>query len=163
MGIDYYKKEKPSRNPGTLLTSLLGSPCQSRQKKKQFISMTPIMLILSLLLSSVAATPVAEPWDNKHHYPWKPQDQGCPANGTLSGNYFSVEGLVPVSSSQPTVAFSFSNSAIVTPNEYCTVFNLIIPPSGVGKTCTLEFLLPDMYQAGYNYTFAGPGHFTFTG
>jgi Ubiquitin 3 binding protein But2 C-terminal domain len=127
------------------------------------MDMKPITLITSILLGCVIANPTPQPWDRKHHNPWKHTDQGCPANGTLQGNYFGVDGLVPVSSSQPTVEFGFSNSAIINPNDYCTIFNLIVPPSGLGKTCTLEFLLPDTCQAGYNYTFAGAGHFTFTG
>jgi hypothetical protein len=85
-------------------------------------------------------------------------------NGTLnSNNYFGVQDMVPVSASQPVVQLGSSASAIITPNDYCTIFNLVVPPSGLNKTCTLQFLMPDQQKAGFNYTFAGSGNLTFTG
>ncbi len=71
--------------------------------------------------------------------------------------------MVTVSASQPAVALGCSTTALITPNDYCTIFNVVVPPSGLNKTCTLELLIPDREQTGFNYTFASPRHFTFTG
>jgi len=121
--------------------------------------MTLITLLTFLFLGSVTANPIAEP--RRHH---KSHSQDCPTNGTLpKSSYFSVQTMVPVSASQPSVALGSSTTAVITPNDYCTIFNLVVPPSGLNKTCTLQLLMPDREQAGFNYTFAGPGHFTFTG
>lgn len=53
----------------------------------------------------------------------------------------------------------------------CTIFNLYVPDTAAGKTCTLKFMFPDRSQLEYSdYTFndasgnpATEGHFTFTG
>jgi hypothetical protein len=121
--------------------------------------MTTLTLIFFLFLGSITANPIALP--HRYH---KSHGQECPENGTLDHtNHFSVQNMVPVSASQPTVALGSSITALITPNDYCTIFNLVVPPSGLNKTCNLELLIPDREQAGFNYTFAGPGHFTFTG
>ncbi|PMD34451.1 hypothetical protein L207DRAFT_547606 [Hyaloscypha variabilis F] len=121
--------------------------------------MTTLTLIFFLFLGSITANPIALP--HRYH---KSHGQECPENGTLDHtNHFSVQNMVPVSASQPTVALGSSITALITPNDYCTIFNLVVPPSGLNKTCNLELLIPDREQAGFNYMFAGPGHFTFTG
>ncbi|KAN0114441.1 hypothetical protein V8E51_003985 [Hyaloscypha variabilis] len=122
--------------------------------------MTTLTLIFFLFLGSITANLIALP--HRYH---KSHGQECPENGTLDHtNHFNVQNMVPVSASQPTVAaLGSSITALITPNDYCTIFNLVVPPSGLNKTCNLELLIPDREQAGFNYTFAGPGHFTFTG
>ncbi|KAE9379709.1 hypothetical protein N431DRAFT_398157 [Stipitochalara longipes BDJ] len=123
--------------------------------------MIAIAFIIFFFLGSVAANPVAQP--HRHHKDHD-HDQACPVNGTLNNsNYFGVKTMVPVSASQPSLQLGSSTTAIITPNDYCTIFNLVVPPSGLNKTCTLQLLIPDRQQAGFNYTFAGPGNFTFTG
>lgn len=45
-----------------------------------------------------------------------------------------------------------------------TIFNLYVPESAAGKTCTLKFFFPSQNQLRTSsYTYKGPGHFTFTG
>lgn len=55
---------------------------------------------------------------------------------------------------------------IVTPNDFCTIFNLFIPATATGKTCTLEFLFPELDQLSpvlSTFNYSGGGHFTFDG
>ncbi|KAF8848477.1 hypothetical protein BDZ45DRAFT_681204 [Acephala macrosclerotiorum] len=63
----------------------------------------------------------------------------------------------------PNIAFGPTDFSLITPNDFCSIFNLIIPPTAVGKTCTLEFLFPSHAQTYAPYTYNGGGHFTFTG
>jgi len=87
----------------------------------------------------------------------------CPANGTLSGSYLNPTLMVPVSKRAPNVAFGPTKTPLITPNDFCTIFNLVIPPTAVDKTCTLEFLFPGFGQSALPYVYSGGGHFTFTG
>ncbi|KAL2074194.1 hypothetical protein VTL71DRAFT_7972 [Oculimacula yallundae] len=90
-------------------------------------------------------------------------DSKCPVNGTLSGEYLNPTLIVPVSKKAPNVAFGSTKVPIITPGDFCTIFNLMIPPTAVGKTCTLEFLFPEMLTSTAPYVYSGGGHFTFTG
>ncbi|KAG4431331.1 hypothetical protein IFR05_013179 [Cadophora sp. M221] len=87
----------------------------------------------------------------------------CPANGTLTGQYLNPTLMVPVSKRAPNRAFGSTKIPLITPGDFCTIFNLVIPPTAVDKTCTLEFLFPKIGQSALPYVYYGGGHFTFTG
>jgi hypothetical protein len=71
--------------------------------------------------------------------------------------------MVPISKDFPDIPFGSTRTPLITPNDFCTIFNLVIPPSAAGKTCTLEFLFPSHTETRAPYVYFGPGHFTFTG
>jgi hypothetical protein len=75
----------------------------------------------------------------------------------------SPSGIFQVSQRLPNHAYGNSPVAVVTPNDFCTIFNLAVPAAKQGKTCTLEFLFPEADGTTNPYVFQGPGHFTFTG
>jgi len=87
----------------------------------------------------------------------------CPPGGTLPEGYLEPTLMVPVSQMLPDVAFGPTDFPQITPNDFCTIFNLEIPSSGFNKTCTLEFLFPNHMQTFSPYAYKGAGHFTFTG
>ncbi|KAE8445344.1 hypothetical protein EG329_013466 [Mollisiaceae sp. DMI_Dod_QoI] len=122
--------------------------------------MKTIIIFTSLLLSLIAATPTAMPLEVVSERHWNPS---CPPNGTLPANHISPSLIVPVSSNLPDVAFGPTSFPLITPNDFCSIFNLVVPPSGVGKTCTLEFLFPSHSQTFAPFVYSGGGHFTFTG
>jgi hypothetical protein len=102
-----------------------------------------------------------------------------PAGGTCPANPLQLDGKllpgkatvptslqVPMSKNKPDKAFPASEWAVITPNDFCTVFNLVLDAEDtVGKLCNLVFDLPQAGQgpAPYAYRYSGPGHFTFTG
>lgn len=86
--------------------------------------------------------------------------QCCSTSGVLPPGYLSPTLMVPVSARFPDISFGSTETPLITANDFCTIFNLEIPPSAVGKTCTLEFLFPDQQDT---YAYNGGGHFTFTG
>ena len=87
----------------------------------------------------------------------------CPKGGTLPPGYLEPTLMVPISKSFPDVAFGPTQFPLITPNDFCTIFNLEIPSSAFDKTCTLEFLFPKHEETWSPYFYNGPGHFTFTG
>jgi hypothetical protein len=97
----------------------------------------------------------------------------CPANAVqtdgklLPGNRTVPTSLqVPMSKNRPNTAFPASEWAVITPNDFCTVFNLVLKADETaGKICNLVFDLPQMGQGPYPYAYRyqGPGHFSFTG
>lgn len=89
--------------------------------------------------------------------------QSCPPGGTLPPGFLSPTLMVRVSASNPNVTFGSTDNPLMTPNDFCTIFNLEVPASAVNKTCTLEFLLPDVQDTSSPYAYSGGGHFTFTG
>jgi hypothetical protein len=115
--------------------------------------------LLALLLGSSAATPLAIPLQVISERDL----ESCPQGGTLPPGSLSPTLMVPVSSQFPDIPFGPTLTPLITPNDFCTIFNLEIPPSAVGKTCTLEFLFPSQTQDLAPYLYTGPGHFTFTG
>jgi hypothetical protein len=117
-----------------------------------------IISLLALLLSTSAATPLM-PLEVISERTL----ESCPQGGTLPAGSLSPTLMVPVSSEFPNVAFGSTQTPLITPNDFCTIFNLEIPPSAVGKTCTLEFLFPSHTQTWTPYLYFGEGHFTFTG
>jgi len=99
-------------------------------------------------------------------WPFHAKSSTCPANGILPSTYLTPSLIVPVSAKLPTVAFPPTNFPLITPNDFCSIFNLDIPATAVGQTCTLEFLFPDHDQTNAPYVYVAPpggGHFTFTG
>ncbi|KAN0099114.1 Ubiquitin 3 binding protein But2 C-terminal domain containing protein [Hyaloscypha variabilis] len=114
--------------------------------------------LLATLLSCTSASPV---------YPLtvvsSRQLESCPVNGNLPPTYLSPTLMVPVSKNLPDVAFGGTQNPLITPNDFCTIFNLVVPPSATGDTCTLEFLFPNNLQTHSPYAYFGGGHFTFTG
>lgn len=128
--------------------------------------LSPILLITSLLLTLTTAIPTPE-------HPPSPLpleiissrtlSPSCPKNGNLPPVYIAPSLMVPVSARLPNVAFGPTKSPLITPNDFCTIFNLVIPPTAVAKTCTLLFLFPSLLDAGGPFVYSGKGHFTFTG
>ncbi|KAF2102525.1 hypothetical protein NA57DRAFT_71515 [Rhizodiscina lignyota] len=113
-------------------------------------------LAAAALLGLVAPSPVSEPGYHKGHVT-------CPVNGTLPPSYVKPCLMVPVSAKRPTVAFGGTEKPIITPNDFCTIFNLDLPPSAYDKVCQLVFLFPDHHQTPSWYSYHGAGHFSFTG
>ncbi|KAL9084521.1 MAG: hypothetical protein Q9165_008024 [Trypethelium subeluteriae] len=116
------------------------------------------MKILTLLSTLLTTLPLlATPFKSGNC------DTSCPTNGTLPSSALSPSLIIPISARQPTRAFSPTTLAKVTPSDFCTIFNLEIPPSAINKTCTLEFLFPTHEQTTAFYSFDGPGEFVFNG
>ncbi|KAF2142684.1 uncharacterized protein K452DRAFT_287099 [Aplosporella prunicola CBS 121167] len=93
-------------------------------------------------------------------------DPVCPTNDYLPapGSFVWPQLMVPVSAANPDTAYGTVYSPRITPNDFCTIFNLYLPQSAAGKTCSLEFLFPSQDQLrSSSYVFEGPGHFNFTG
>jgi hypothetical protein len=121
--------------------------------------MKNFLSILLAALSTAAATPIAEPLSIVGSRAL----DSCPSGGTLPPGYLSPTLMVPISKKLPDIAFGGTKVPIITPNDFCTIFNLVVPPSAAGKTCTLEFLFPDYTETLAPYVYYGAGHFIFTG
>ncbi|RMZ69832.1 GPI anchored cell wall [Pyrenophora seminiperda CCB06] len=99
--------------------------------------------------------------------PPPPPQPRCPSNaaqpdGKLPQGAISTSALVPISASSPNTAYPSVEWAVVTPNDFCTIFNLRLDSDATqGKICNLVFDFPDT-DSGL-YSFYGNGHFTFTG
>lgn len=122
--------------------------------------MKPLAL-LPILLTTAFSSPV--PLEIISSRPLPPRGLSCPPGGTLPYSHLNPTLMVPIAASAPKHAFGGTKTPLITPNDFCTIFDLSIPPSGVGKTCTLEFLFPALGQTHTPYVYIGPGHFTFTG
>jgi hypothetical protein len=85
----------------------------------------------------------------------------CPQGGTLPKGFLAPTRMIPISQNLPNLHFPDTSLPITTPNDFCTIFNLEVPPSALGKNCSLEFLFPNHPQTLSPYVFSGPGHFTF--
>ena len=126
--------------------------------------MKTLTFLLALLSTTLAAptSPPANPLSQRTL-------SQCPPNtaqpkGKLPANSISTSILVPISSKNPDTAFPSSSWAKVTPNDFCTVFNLDLPAAATqGKLCNLVFDFPSLLQAPGLFVYLGPGHFTFTG
>ena len=121
--------------------------------------MKATLSLLAVLLSSAIATPLSMPLEVISER----KLDSCPQGGTLPAGALKPTLMVPVSARFPNIPFGSTKTPLITPNDFCTIFNLEIPPSAVGKTCTLEFLFPSHAQTPSPYFYNGPGHFTFTG
>ncbi|KAF1982643.1 hypothetical protein K402DRAFT_339964 [Aulographum hederae CBS 113979] len=117
------------------------------------------------LLAALAATTLATPLSILSTRKLTDLDNRatCPPGGVLPPTYIKPNLMVPISAKLPKIAFPATTYPTITPNDFCTIFNLEIPSSGFNKTCTLEFLFPDHSQTLSPYVYAGKGHFTFTG
>ena len=85
----------------------------------------------------------------------------CPSGGDLPKGFLAPTRMLPISQKFPNTHFPDTSFPIVTPNEFCTIFNIEVPPSAFGKNCSLEFLFPSHPKTLAPYVFSGPGHFTF--
>jgi hypothetical protein len=85
----------------------------------------------------------------------------CPQGGDLPKGYLAPSRMLPISQSLPNTHFPDTIQPLTTPKDFCTIFNIPVPPSAVGKNCSLEFLFPKLGQTFSPYLFNGPGHFTF--
>lgn len=126
--------------------------------------MKTFTLILGFLGASLAAPTSPAPANSLDSRNFK-----CPANtaqpdGKLPKGTISTSALVPISANQPDKAFGNSDWAKITPNDFCTIFNLELDPKTTGdKVCNLVFDFPSLLQAPGLFTFFGSGKFTFTG
>ncbi|KAI9674929.1 MAG: hypothetical protein M1822_008991 [Bathelium mastoideum] len=118
--------------------------------------------LLSTLLTTALATPVPDLLDVSASASTSQHSQ-CPKNGNLPAGALSPSLIVPIARKFPNVAFGPTHDPKITPNDFCTIFNLEIPATAVNKTCTLEFLFPDHHQTSAWYVFDGPGDFVFNG
>lgn len=87
----------------------------------------------------------------------------CPSAPGVLPPTLSPTLMVPISKKLPNIPFGGTQTPNITPNDFCTIFNLEIPATAVGKTCTLEFLFPNHEETLAPYVYQGGGHFTFTG
>ncbi|ORY10286.1 hypothetical protein BCR34DRAFT_588756 [Clohesyomyces aquaticus] len=92
------------------------------------------------------------------------QREECPAipqiapNGQLPPGTLHPALLLPVSQKHPDKAFPGGQSAIVTPNDFCTLTRIDIPAANQNKTCSLSLFL----GCGQEYE-KGPGNIIFQG
>jgi len=133
------------------------------------------LTLFATLLGAVAASPLSvvssRPLTDLEERSLEERTFRCPANGNLPGSnpnkppfYISPSLLLPISAKRPNQKFPATLTPKITPNDFCTIFNLEIPAQGFLKTCTLEFLFPRLLTQTLNpYTYIGGGHFTFTG
>lgn len=90
----------------------------------------------------------------------------CPKNGNLPKNYVKPSLVVNVSKKHPNKAYGPTDFPSVTANDFCTIFNLELPPSAYDKMCNLVFLFPDHLQTVNPYIYStgkDGGHFQFIG
>ncbi|KAI9657308.1 MAG: hypothetical protein M1821_002988 [Bathelium mastoideum] len=117
---------------------------------------------LSVLLAGVAVSLAAPNYAKAKPAPNHYINSTCPAY--LPSKFLFPNLIVPVSQKKPDTAYGTVYSPKVSPNDFCTIFNLHIPPWAHHKACTLEFLFPRREQLETSsFTYNGPGHFTFTG
>jgi hypothetical protein len=94
------------------------------------------------------------------------RDEQCPAipqiapTGQLPPGTLSPAFLVPVSQKNPDYAFPAGQSAIVTPDDKCTLTRFDIPASAQNKTCSLTLFLGSCGQDPFEQ---GPGNIIFQG
>ncbi|RYP06021.1 hypothetical protein DL765_009640 [Monosporascus sp. GIB2] len=77
------------------------------------------------------------------------RSKSCPVNGTLPANYVKPSLIVNVSKNPANIPFGKTPTPLITPGDFCGIFNLELPPSASGKICQL--------------TGKDGGHFSFTG
>ncbi|CBX97988.1 hypothetical protein IAQ61_010091 [Plenodomus lingam] len=110
-------------------------------------------------LASFVALAVAIPTDLGPRADCPTIDQIAPT-GQLPPGTLSPAFLQTVSKKEPNKAFPASQSAIVTPNDKCTITQFDIPASAQNKTCSLVLTLGD---CGGNAYEKGPGNIIFQG
>jgi len=99
----------------------------------------------------------AAPLEKRRNASWE-----CPT-GCLKEPYVKTSAIFPISKKNPDKKYGDSKKAKITPDDFCTIFNLFIPESAHNKTCTLEFLFPSHEDASTHYKFKGEGNFIFKG
>jgi len=86
---------------------------------------------------------------------------GACAPGIENQAYEYPHLIVPVSSAHPDTAYGTQYFAGVN-STFSTIFNFDLPASSAGKTCTLEFLLPNAKDlVTSSYTMSGTGGIDF--
>jgi hypothetical protein len=80
--------------------------------------------------------------------------------GQLPPDTLSPTFLLPVSQKHPNRTFPASQSAVVTPNDKCTLTRFDIPASAQNKTCSLTLFLGGCGEEQYEH---GPGKIIFQG
>lgn len=125
--------------------------------------------IVALAANAVSAAAIGELLENRNSRDWgfdlgfsfKDQTNKqaeCPA--TLTKPYLVPKQIVPIAASQPDKAFGDTGIALISPGDFCSIFNLYVPASAHNKTCKLKFLFPDQAQLPHSsYFYSGPGHF----
>jgi hypothetical protein len=121
---------------------------------------TFIAYFSSLVLASPGTVPAKFVPRKSSSCPTNP----CPSGGTLpEGSYISPSLMVRVNKNRPDKVYGGTNSPKITPNGYCTIFNLELDQRAYNKTCNLVFDLPSQKQTKTQFTYSGDGTFTFTG
>jgi hypothetical protein len=87
-----------------------------------------------------------------------PSAKSCPA--ALGSTYEYPHLIIPVSSAKPTTAFGTSYFGSIN-STFSSIYNFDIPASFAGKTCSLEFFLPNKPLITSDYTFSGTGAIDF--
>ncbi|KAF2267841.1 hypothetical protein CC78DRAFT_489804 [Lojkania enalia] len=123
------------------------------------------VILITLQLATALAAPSISPSNPLNELSFF----RCPANsvqpnGNLPDDSIPTSLLVPISAKHPDEAYDATPWAKITPNDFCTIFNLELPVAATqGKLCSLVFDFPSFLQAPFLFRFAGPGHFSFTG
>lgn len=134
------------------LTRLSFLKLPSLVSRRHLLSMKSIVLIATLIFSAVAA-----PALRSEQCPTIPQ---IAPNGQLPPNTLSPAFLLPISQKKPNKAYPGGQSAIVSPNNKCTLTRFDIPASARDKTCSLALFLGG---CGEEQDESGPGNIIFQG
>ncbi|KAF2712987.1 hypothetical protein K504DRAFT_461579 [Pleomassaria siparia CBS 279.74] len=122
------------------------------------------LTFLSTFVATALAAPATSPAHSLSERTFECPSNSAQPDGKLPAGSISTSALIQISTKQPDKAFPNSNWAKVTPNDYCTIFNLDLPVAATqGKICNLVFDFPSFQQAPGQFVFNGPGHFNFTG
>jgi hypothetical protein len=73
-------------------------------------------------------------------------DAACPAYLPALPDFEFPHEIIPVSSSNPTVAYANTFIPYVTAGDFSSRFNFDIPPERSGQMCTIQFLFPEQNQ-----------------
>jgi len=122
------------------------------------------LLAVAGLASAMAMPQGATPLTIKSVRPLQERDGSQKACvGNITSTSISPSLIVNVNKRLPNTKFGASPQPIVSPNGFCSIFNLEIPAGSTAKICDLEFVLPDISQTEIPYIAKGEGHYTFTG
>jgi hypothetical protein len=120
-----------------------------------FIRMKSLIFLAALVSLTLAAP--AGLTSRSEQCPIIPQ---IAPTGQLPPGTIAPTFLLPISRKQPNRTFSASQTAIVTPNDKCTLTRIDIPASAQNKTCSLALFLGDCGKGEFE---KGPGNIIFQG